>query len=94
MTEQLSSKARIFSLFFVVVVVLGAVGAAIHLKNAKQQPAQRKVTQEVARVVAPPLEVVRDYQIRLRGNGSARPAVSNKIIPQVGGKIIELGENF
>jgi multidrug efflux pump subunit AcrA (membrane-fusion protein) len=94
MNEKMSTVARIASGIFVVGVLAAAVGLALYMKSQRRQPPQAEPAPDIARVIAPPLELVNGYQVRLRGDGTAEPKILVSIVPQVSGTIQTLGENF
>ena len=70
-----------------------ALGAAA-MVFFKRRPERRTPEALVTKVVAPPVQIQKQYPIQVVAYGSARPRVSTGIAPRVGGEIIWKNPNF
>ena len=84
----------IVSAILVAALVAGAVLLAQRFIRTRDDPDRRPTPQALARVVAPALELKRNHTVRLEGFGTSQPRTLVRIIPQVGGLIVDKADNF
>ncbi|KKO11304.1 hypothetical protein LCGC14_0017840 [marine sediment metagenome] len=76
-----------------IVLLLAALGAR-HMIRTKPGVPQRPPSRLVAKVLAPPIQPLRDYRVQIVGFGSARPKIRVDVTPQVAGEVIHKHERF
>lgn len=90
---MLNTRQTILYVIGVIALLIVGGGVASVLMATKKDPPQ--VTREV---VGPLVEVVRaeriDLEIDVKGHGTVRPTVKADVVPQVGGKVVELHANL
>lgn len=90
---MLSKRQTVLYVVGIIALLLVGGGVASVLMATKKDPPQ--ITREV---VGPLVEVVRaeriDLEIEVEGHGTVRPTVKADVVPQVGGKVVNLHTNL
>lgn len=87
-------RKLIISSLLVLVVLVAAFAAARLMVSFRKAPPTRTPSRPATRVLAPPVEPVGDYRVRVVGYGSVQPKVTLDIAPRVGGEIVERSPDF
>lgn len=84
----------IVSITLLVVLLGGGLAVAVYLVATREPPAETTRSKAIPRVFAPAIEAVINQPVRIRGFGTARAKVRTDVAPLVGGRVIEVAENF
>lgn len=82
------------TMILILAVLAAAGGVAALMVSLRKTPPTRQPRRPVTRVLAPAVEIDRDFRVRVVGYGSARPRVQVDIAPRVAGQIVEKSEDF
>jgi len=84
---------RLLSIVLPIVIVAVALLTARQIKLNKPQPSTRTSPVAVAAVDATRLQPGQ-YPVVIRSQGSVQPTLSNTLVPEVAGTVVELSESF